>query len=321
MKPAPSWPPMKNVRSAQHYTEQIGIELKSIFLSERKRITKTYRPRGDDERFMFSIRGGVEDDRLAQRFADATMASLALLTSISPQEPPLAIRLPSNIIVRGNIVRYEDIQKYHGAEIGTDLWFRLRSGIGVAATTLDEVWRVVPVVVQEEDVFDATSFYQASISDFCFLGDDIWEVLSDDLSAPFSSAERSRAENALLNAFKAIEAIVGDPPKDERRLRQKLREAGIDPEEPVGYQWGGAGPPKEPIIVKVGRMSSARDKRAAHARTGVDRTITYYELMDSQGCAQAVLSRAIEFRMASAQAARRRATKREQSPHTFKATI
>lgn len=111
-----------------------------------------------------------------------------------------------------------------------------------------------------------------------------------------SYTERARIETAYQNAFKAIEAVIGEPPKEERRLRMRLVEAGIDPDETVGYGFYeryGAEPGKEKLIKKLTDMHHSRDKKSAHGRTAIPRTIGYCELKDKQALAQYMLVRHI----------------------------
>jgi hypothetical protein len=155
---------------------------------------------------------------------------------------------------------------------------------------------MLPTVLQNP-FFDAVHFFQASIREYCFIGDSIPEVLNGYLTSPTSRLDFVRAENAVLNAFKSIEAIIGDPPKNEVKFRAKLKQVGIDPDELAGYSsYSGIGE-KEPIANKIRKFSRLRDKKAAHGRSSLDRRISYYEIMDIQGCAQAVIEIAIDNAM------------------------
>jgi len=102
--------------------------------------------------------------------------------------------------------------------------------------------------------------------------------------SPVSRRESARGENSIVNAFKAIEAVIGDPPKDEAKFKRKLQGASIDPNELCGL-----GPRRETIGIKICKMNDMRDKKAAHGRTGGDRQITYFDIMDCQACARLVL--------------------------------
>jgi len=136
---------------------------------------------------------------------------------------------------------------------------------------------------------DAANFYRESIAQAWVADDDVFEFMCDNSDIPPSQTQRARIETAYQSAFKAIEAIIGEPPKDERKLRLKLREAGINPDEEVGYELYGMEPGKETIIKKLADMQRARDKKTAHGKTITPRTIGYCELKDKQALARYVI--------------------------------
>lgn len=87
------------------------------------------------------------------------------------------------------------------------------------------------------------------------------------------------AESAFLNAFKSVEAIVGEPGRDRtaRRFRERITEQGISPDEEVGY--GGM---KEPLVDKVLRYHAVRDDVAAHGLGRSKRDLALREILDLQ---------------------------------------
>jgi len=94
-------------------------------------------------------------------------------------------------------------------------------------------------------------------------------------------------ENALQNAFKAVEAILGDPPNDDRKFFSKIKAIGLDPNEEVGRV------AKTPLHKIIRDMNFARDKKSAHGSTQY-RTITVSDLMEYQACARYIILAAIE---------------------------
>jgi hypothetical protein len=107
-------------------------------------------------------------------------------------------------------------------------------------------------------------------------------------------AENSRVqatwETALQNAFKAIEAIIGDPPKDDRKFDQLLRSIGLDPYEEVGFG------ENRSLREEIRFMNIARDKKAAHGST-LNRRLTVGEIHKYQACAGYVCQAAIETKL------------------------
>ena len=95
----------------------------------------------------------------------------------------------------------------------------------------------------------------------------------------------SRAESAFLNAFKVVEAIVGEPSKNRTRqkLTQRLRGRGVDPEESVGYRF------KDNLIDKVLKYHPLRDEIAAHGIGKIKRGLRLSEIIDLQSFARHLL--------------------------------
>lgn len=94
-----------------------------------------------------------------------------------------------------------------------------------------------------------------------------------------------RAESAFLNAFKVVEAIVGEPSKNRTRqkLTQKLRQRGINPDEKVGYRV------KEKLTDKVLKYHLLRDQIAAHGIGKIKRELKLSEIIDLQSLARYLL--------------------------------
>lgn len=274
---------------------RIGIRLKRVFLTEEHRIrtVKEQYEYKHDSRFAFYINDGKRDDSLAQRFADAVMLSLAVVYEVAMEETPTAIGIPEHCIKKGRIIKIWDLVGSRG--FGSDMYFRVVNSMGVPSEILDYVWRIVPMVVENQSIMDAASFYRESITQAWVADDDVFEIMSDDSDIPSSHVERARVETAYQNAFKAIEAIIGEPPRDRRKLRMKLVSTGINPDEMVGYELYGMKPAKEKLIKKLVDMQETRDKKAAHGKTITPRTIGYCELKDKQALAQHVILASIDF--------------------------
>ena len=266
---------------------KIGVRLKRVFLTEKDRIRKVHIQYEYKDRFVFYINDGIRDDDFAQKFADAVMCSLAVIHDWPMEEVPTAISIPENVIKKGRLIKIKDLVGSDG--IGSGIYFRVMESIGVADYVLEEVWRIVPIVVKSKSLMDAANFYKESIGQVWIAGDDVFDIMSYNLDIPPSQAQRARIETAYQNAFKAIEAIIGEPPKDKKKLRVKLLKDGINPDEEVGYNLYGMKPGKETLLKKVMDMHQNRDKKAAHGKTNIPRTIGYCELKDKQALARHIL--------------------------------
>lgn len=169
----------------------------------------------------------------------------------------------------------------------------LSTCFGTAPSAVVMMWKWGPFLLDSPPLFDACNFLLLSLSEFAFLGDTIREVLADPSAFPPRKEDQVRVEEAIWNAFRAIEAIIGEPNKDDRKFFQQLRAWSIDPLEPVGYY-----DDVEPIFKKVRKIQANRDSRAAHGRRGHkarrEGPITYYELMDAQKLAQHIICWAMD---------------------------
>jgi hypothetical protein len=148
-------------------------------------------------------------------------------------------------------------------------------------------WRIAAVTFGDAALFDATRFLHRSYENFSVSPGGISEVLSDPDNPSKTGAVQNNFEDALHSAFKAIEAVIGDPPKDDRRFFAKLAELGLDPKEEAGYL------EKMPFERMIRRMNEARDKRSAHGSTR-NRRISAAELLDFQTCAETIVVTALE---------------------------
>lgn len=248
--------------------------------------------------FGIEIRGGEQDDEFAQRFADATVAALILGERPIDPDFPIAFGVPFDKLSEDGQITFnhlleEDAQKDYKERYGESGLFHL-FGIGyiLLADEIAVIWKIVQALLSDSHIFDAAHFYWASVHEFSFLGDGVREVIDDINAIPVSRYVLSRAENAVLNAFKAIEALIGNPPQDDGRLRKRIEAAGLDPDEQVGFSGYGLTPGS--IFDKVRKLSRARDKRAAHGRTAAKHAITYYEIMDAQQLALTFIFASIE---------------------------
>lgn len=159
-----------------------------------------------------------------------------------------------------------------------------------------DLWALVASIALDEQILYASLFLRSSLDEFIFIGDDITTVIDESEEKPKHVYEAVRLENAIHNCYKVVEAICGGPlPKERKKISNRLREAGIDPDERGGYTVSGKFD-VETVVDKIGKLRAARNDRAAHGRIHKDRKSTYYELMDYQALACHLLSQFIEFR-------------------------
>jgi len=268
--------------------ESIGVVVKKVSVIENNRFKTGYQ--GGDERFAFSINNGEIDDNLAQRLADAVMVSLAVVNDIGLEEAPMAIKFPQNKINEDGKLKIKDMQGDEG--FGIEQYFRLNRAVGVPSEVLSRVWQIVPAVVNNQSFMDAASFYRESIMNIWIPDDTISELMVDG-DIPISNVEKANVETAYHNAFKSIEAIIGEPPSDRRKLGMKLVKQGINPDEMLGYELYYMKPGKEKLLEKLLDMQKTRDKKAAHGKTTHPREIGLCELKDKQALARHIILKSL----------------------------
>ena len=267
----------------------IGIKLQRAFLTEKARVTSRTRRNPNKARFIFYLDGGTRDDERAEAFVHAVHLSLTLIYDIS--EEGLSIPIPKESIKRGEFVRIDDVAGY----IGSDDYFSVMQSLGVPVEVLNSVWRIAPVIAQNQSLIIATSYYRESMGQAWVPDDDVLGIMTYGLDIPLTPAAKASVESAYQNAFKAIEAVIGEPPSDERKLRLKLRGVGIDPGQQVGYDRYGMKPGKEAVLKKLRDMHRSRDKIAAHGKTRTKRVLGYCELKDKQALARHIIFSHMEF--------------------------
>ena len=164
----------------------------------------------------------------------------------------------------------------------------LSSATGFVSNSVAAAWRAAPPLLDDRKLHDAARFLKDSQDNFYVYPGDYMEVLhNDERQHPASGWERSKVEAAPLASFKAVEAILGSLPSDDRRLRRDLASLGFDPDEPFGLR------PEVPLILFLRQMKDARDKRSAHGSTGLQ-PVDARDLFLYQDCARFLLIRSIE---------------------------
>ena len=155
---------------------------------------------------------------------------------------------------------------------------------------MEEAWEIAGLTFSDDSLFKAARFYSRSTDFFHISPGQINDVIATPALSPTTGSDQSRYEDALQNAFKAIEAVIGDLPKDDRKLFIKLKDIGLDPDELVGYR------DKKSLYQTLRNMNEARDKKSAHGSTP-ERKITTFEMMNYQMCAACIIESALYNRL------------------------
>ena len=288
--PVPSVRQLDGVESAQKAGKILGIKIWPMRLVWSKDKRGYYR-------YFFRFSRHQRDDQRAQQIAECFLHALALTSGpfMDPNEIVSVFRVPADLVRKSHIVsgdklvQVEEARSYDARTLESP--HRI---LGIASSTtgedFDAAWKITPVLLQNEELYRAVRFLKASQDDFFVWPGQISGVIDNpDLTAS-TSFEQIGLENALQNAFKSVEAVLGDPPKDNAKFFAKMVSIGLEPNEEVGYT------NKVPLHTVIREMNKARDKKAAHGSTP-HRTITGSELMEYQACAHLVVWVAIENKL------------------------
>lgn len=277
---------LQAVESAQKAGESLGIKVWPMSLAWSQDEVGDYR-------YFFRFPGFARDDKRAQEFGECFFLALSL--TFGPcldRTEAVVFRVPADL-VRGHrcvfadmLAQVEEARPYADRTLETPM-LTLGSSFHTSAAYFDTAWKTTPVLVMDERLRRAARYLKASKDDFHAWPGEVLDILDNPTATAQTELEQTALENALQCAFKAVEAVLGDPPKDDAKLRAKMEAVGLDPDEEVGYR------DKAALQTMVGRMSRARDKKAAHGSTP-PMPITVGELVEFQACAQLVVLVAIE---------------------------
>jgi len=245
-------------------------------------------------RYMFRFPWYKRDDNLANRIAESVIyaANITCYPFGDSHEPALVLPIPAEMtkdpsrLALGDIIEVERLRppqlqtvEYPDISIG--------SVTLLPDTCATAAWKAAPVLFKREEFHKAARFLKGSQDNFYVWPGQYLEALCDDQAAPQSGWEQTRLEDALLSAFKSVEALLGAPPSDDRRLISKIQALGINPEEPFGH------PHRVPLYAFIELMGRARDTRSAHGSTPHG-PILVRDLFLFQDCARYLLTESIE---------------------------
>jgi hypothetical protein len=277
---------LQAIESAQEAGESLGVKVWSMRLAWRQ-------GGGGEYRYFFRFPGFARDDKRAKEFGECFFFALSLTFGPCLERiEAVVFRVPADL-VRGHrcvaidsLAQVEEARPYADRTLETPMVV-LGSSFHTSAAYFDTAWKITPVLVKDERLRRAARYLKASKDAFHAWPGQVWDIMKSPTAKVQTELEQTALENALQNAFKAVEAVLGDPSKDDAKLRARMEAVGLDPDEEVGYI------DKASLQTTIRRMSWTRDKKSAHGSTP-PRPITAGELVEFQACAQLVVLVAIE---------------------------
>jgi hypothetical protein len=246
------------------------------------------------ERYIFRFTCPKQDGSSAEKLAEGYLFGMSLLEGpmVKQDHGSLVFRVPKEImldfkssIALEDLVRLEESRLYQGRIVD-----KLKTIGTTTPDIMEEAWKIAGLTFTDFSLFKAARYFSRSTDFFYISPGQINDVIATPALSPTTGSDQSRYEDALQNAFKAVEAVIGDLPKDDRRLFIKLKNIGLVPDELVGYR------DKKPLYQTLRDMNKSRDKRSAHGSTPEGK-ITTFEMMNYQMCADCIIKSALYNRL------------------------
>ena len=281
-------------KTANAHLRIVGQEYKKLGVFIRRIYIHWERKNDTLGRYLFRFRYYRRDDAAAIRLGESFLYGLSLTGSASfmGYDDSLVLRIPDSMIAGRDSLCVDELVDLEEHRVREDRLVEfplttLRKSCSTTSDRFEAAWRIACITYQDPQLFEATRFLRRSHEMFFVYPGEIPEVLSDPERAPLTGSDQTRFEDALQNAFKAIEVVIGDPSKNDNKFFQKLRQIGLDPHEVVGWS------EKKPLYRVIREMNVARDKKAAHGSTK-SRSISVMELLEFQSCSELVVWTALE---------------------------
>ena len=158
----------------------------------------------------------------------------------------------------------------------------LRAQWGIKAYVKEDwLYGLAPVLRRhliDERFASAASYLNTSVHDLRW---DMCDWREEDFDPDFDPyLPPAEAESAYLHAFKAIEALVGEPGKNHR-IKEALAKVGIDPEASFKF-----GPDIVPIAETIHQFLHTRDHTAGHGSPQNKRKLKLPEIFKVQAVAR-----------------------------------
>jgi hypothetical protein len=282
-------PPGENVQSA---LREIENELKitawagPVFVKERQRKYSNYH-------FFFTAPSNKRDDDFANDLAECILllaevfyGQLFTWTSTKLAFPFRSTKLRKRKgIAQKALIESVDLELEDSHLIRTENEIFSTTRIPDPVVALS--WKATPILMRNPSLRLSAAFIVHSQYDFYVYPGQLQESIIEGNWSPRLSFQMARWESAYQNAYKAVEAVIGDPPKDETKFQKKLLANNINPTELVGYQ------AKQPISEVIRDMNRIRDTKAAHGSTP-NRGINLNQMVEFQECARYVFQCALE---------------------------
>jgi hypothetical protein len=243
-------------------------------------------------RFVLSLPNAERDDfralEAAQTIVYCHWATSGPLTRID--DPFFVLPIPPQC-VKGGRIQWEALESFVIGAMGnkdraTFIHMQLLLAGNLSAARSAAAWRLASVAFGDRRLKRAIRHLVDSQTDFYAYPGEIPELLEHAEYSGYRWWEWSQLEQALISAYSAVEALIGDPPRNGSKLRRKLHlEHHINPDMVFRQLLHLEG---LTVAQMVHHMQQARDTKAAHGSTP-DGSLTLAELLEFQSLARSMI--------------------------------
>ncbi|HAL16492.1 MAG TPA: hypothetical protein DCP32_07000 [Anaerolineaceae bacterium] len=276
---------LETMVSARKAGKSLGINITSIQLSWGKsKMANSY---------LFHFPNYERNDEQAKLIGETFLHAISFIWGPHFEGySPSIFRIPKQLVhgkrfIEGEkLVQLEESREYNERTFSYPA-LQFRVGAIISPWYYDYAWKIMPILIQNQSLRRAIRYMCISQDNFYIFPGETQEVLDNFEDIARSDTERSKFEVALQNAFRTVEAVIGDPPKEDIKLHAKISAVGLDPSKLGGYKQ------KRSLAQTIRNMCDARDKKSAHGSTPM-KDIAIGELFEYQDCAHYIVSTALE---------------------------
>lgn len=271
---------------AKRVCRQIGVQLWSIEIAHDHSRPFVH--------YAFHFPRYARNDVRAQTVGESLLAAVSILcgSMIDDSVAPV-LRVPRHFVLEAPRVRSDNLlaleyQREWSERVIGSSGTELGSVAYTYSKCIRSAWRALPALVRSRQAHLAAVFLCASYRDVDIRFADLPLEEMELMLKPADAFGQSRKENALLNSYKAIEAIVGQPPSSMEKLAGRLQSVGVDAYTPIGYGQ------RRPLVQAIYDIEKLRNKKSAHGSTK-DRSLALADVVACQWVAESVLLGFVDF--------------------------
>ena len=263
------------------FSDNIGFTIKVIEIN-----INSFTLNESRKSFAIIFDGFKESESYAIKIIDALYSIITFNFGFIDDEGLDIISVDTDLFFDGYKISFKDIIEHEKSKLDSNYHNEttLLNSIGgfkISKDYIDRSLKILNYALVDKKLFDSLQYYQKSLINTYFSPGEIHYLTTQEDEEPVRQIDITNYQDSLLNAYKAIEAIIGDPPSDDKKLKRKLIDLNIKPNQKLESNLRDEF--NKTIIEKIRDINKARNKKSAHGGIrNYDRTITVLELIDYQ---------------------------------------